>query len=140
NIPPYELVEKRVQEDQLNFYKQRIPFDVQLILSGPLMKPEISFDIVFRLLREYKKSSEVLTTARARLAELRTDASDLNKQVFAVLILNRFLAENPFESGAGADADYIARQSVSRFISEQLNRFANDLFNGLELSFDLQSS
>lgn len=140
NIPPYDLVEKRVQTDQLNFYKQRIPFDVKLMLSGPLMKPVINFDIELPDERNYRVSSEVLTTTRARLTELRNDASDLNKQVFAVLILNRFIAENPFESGTSTDAAYIARQSVSRFMSEQLNRFANDLVNGLELTFDLQST
>jgi translocation and assembly module TamB len=57
-----------------------------------------------------------------------------------VLILNRFVADNPFESGTSTSAEFIARQSVSRFISEQLNNFAKDLVGGIDLSLDLESS
>jgi hypothetical protein len=125
----------------LNFYKQRLPFDVLLKMKGPLLKPELSFDIVLPEEKKYRASADVITLVQGKLAELRNNPSELNKQVFAVLVLNRFVSDNPFESGAGGQsAEFIARQSASRFLSEQLNQFANQLISGLELNLDLESS
>lgn len=142
NVPPYDLVEKQVSDPaQLNYYKQRLPFDVQLKLKGALLKPVISFDIVLPEEKKYRVSADVTTLVQGKLSQIRTNPSELNKQVFALLILNRFISDNPFESGAGGtSAEYIARQSASRFLSEQLNKFAGDLINGLEVNLDLQST
>jgi hypothetical protein len=142
NIAPYDLVAKQVDNpDQLNYFKQRLPFEVRLNMTGNLMKPAISFDVVLPEDKSYAVSSDVTSLVQAKLTQVRNDASELNKQVFAVLILGRFVSDNPFESGAGGgSAEYIARQSVSRFIGEQLNKFADQLVQGLELTFDLQST
>lgn len=139
-VPPYDLVSRQVDEQELVYYKQRLPFEVHMKLNGELMKPEITFDIVLPEERNYAVGSTVGDLVQARLAELRNNPSDLNKQVFALIILNRFVAENPFESGAGRDAESIARQSASRFISEQLNKFAGGLVQGLDLTMDLATS
>lgn len=139
-VPPYDLVSRQVDEQELVYYKQRLPFEVHMKLNGELMKPEITFDIVLPEEKSYAVGSTVGDLVQARLAELRNNPSDLNKQVFALIILNRFVAENPFESGAGRDAESIARQSASRFISEQLNKFAGGLVQGLDLTMDLASS
>ncbi len=65
----------------------------------------------------------------------------LHLEVFALLILNRFLGENPFESEAGGtSASTLARQSASKLLSEQLNNLASDLISGVEIDFDLQST
>ncbi|MBS1781219.1 MAG: translocation/assembly module TamB domain-containing protein [Bacteroidetes bacterium] len=142
NVPPYDLVEKQVSDPaQLNYYKQRLPFDVQLKLNGPLMKPAIAFDVVLPEEKKYRVSSDVLTLVQGKLAEMRNNPSELNKQVFALLLLNRFVSDNPFESGAGGtSAEFIARQSASRFLSEQLNQYASQLINGFELNVDLEST
>lgn len=142
NIAPYDLVAKQVDNpDQLNYFKQRLPFEVRLNMTGNLMKPTISFDVVLPEDKSYAVSADVTSLVQAKLTQVRNDASELNKQVFAVLILGRFVSDNPFESGGGgSSAEYIARQSVSRFIGEQLNKFADQLVQGLELTFDLQST
>ncbi len=140
NIAPYDLVEKQVPDPaQLNFYKQRLPFDVHLKMSGELLQPYISFDIDLPEGQNYRMAAEGVDLVQAKLSQLRTDTSELNKQVFAVLILNRFVGEDPFAS-EGADVSAVARQSASRFISEQLNRYASGLIEGVDLSFDLVSS
>src|SRR5690606_31437489 len=66
--------------------------------------------------------------------------SELNKQVFALIVLGRFVAENPFSSAAGGGVESMARESVSKLLSAQLNRLAGDLIAGVELDFDLQST
>ena len=69
------------------------------------------------------------------------DESELNKQVFALLLLNRFIGENPFASETGgASVSSLARESVSKILSQQLNNLAADLIDGVELNFDLNSS
>src|SRR5690606_16933610 len=97
-VPPYDLVSRQVDEEELVYYKQRLPFEVQMKLRGELMKPEISFDIRLPTEKTYAVGSTVGDLVQARLTELRNNPSDLNKQVFALILLNRFVAENPFES------------------------------------------
>ena len=123
-----------------NTYKQRLPFKVLLMMKGELLKPEISFDI---LLPEgnYNVSPDIVTNSRTKLEQLRQQPSELNKQVFALLLLNRFVGENPFasEAGSGGVAS-LARQSVSKILSQQLNDLAGNLIEGVELNFDLAST
>ena len=142
NVPPYDLVARQVTDpSELAYFKQRLPFQVQMNLTGPMLLPVISFDIVLPEGGTTRVSSDVADVVGARLAQLRNNPTELNKQVFALIILNRFVGENPFENGAGGrDAEAIARQSASRFISEQLNQFAGGLVAGLDLTMDLQSS
>ncbi|MGB8704007.1 MAG: translocation/assembly module TamB domain-containing protein, partial [Gillisia sp.] len=124
---------------QRNTYKQQIPFEAIVEMNGQLLEPDFSFDI--RLPEgNYNVSSQILDNSRAKLAQLRQEPSALNKQVFALLLLNRFIGENPFSSAAGGiSSGTLARQSVSKILSEQLNNLASDLVNGVDLNFDLQS-
>ncbi|MGK4568636.1 translocation/assembly module TamB domain-containing protein [Flavobacterium sp. 3HN19-14] len=123
-----------------NQYKQKIPFETELKMNGELLKPEISFDIVLPE-GNNSVSTEIINSTQTKLAQLRTEPSELNKQVFALLLLNRFIGENPFASEAGGtDANSLARQSVSKILSQQLNNLAGDLINGVELNFDLEST
>ncbi|CAN5277660.1 hypothetical protein BH23BAC2_BH23BAC2_17960 [soil metagenome] len=123
-----------------NTYKQEIPFQTILRMQGELLTPELSFDI--RLPEgNYGVSSEIVTASRAKLAQLRQQPSELNKQVFALLLLNRFIGEDPFSSAAGGtSAESLARQSVSKILSQQLNDLAGDLISGVQLEFDLEST
>jgi hypothetical protein len=123
-----------------NTYKQEIPFQVLLNMDGELLKPEISFDIVLPE-GNYNVSQDIISESRTRLEQLRQQPSELNKQVFALLLLNRFVGENPFASEAGSGGvESIARQSVSKILSQQLNNLAGDLLGGVELNFDLEAT
>ncbi|MNS53078.1 hypothetical protein D3C72_858220 [compost metagenome] len=122
-----------------NTYKQRIPFQTLLKMNGELLKPEISFDIVLPD-GNYNVATEIISSSKTKLAQLRQEPGELNKQVFALLLLGRFIGENPFASEAGGtNAGAIARQSVSKILSQQLNNLASDLVQGVELDFDLES-
>lgn len=141
NVAPYTLVEKQVPDaSQLVYYRQALPFDVQLKLNGPLLLPQISFDIVLPENNTYRISSDAVQLVQAKLSQLRADTSELNKQVFALLILKRFITDDPFAAGNGTNASFAAKQSVSRFIGEQLNQFANQLIDGVDFSVDLAST
>ena len=136
---PIDLVEQQVDQINLNQYKQRIPFNTLLILKGELLKPVISFDITTDE-KNNAVSSEVTETVEGKLAQLREDENEMNKQVFALLLLNRFIGENPFQSNSGVSAETMARQSVSKILSQQINNLASDLIKGVDLNFDLEST
>ena len=123
-----------------NTYKQKIPFETHLKMKGELLKPEISFDIVLPD-GNYDVSSDIVSASQAKLEQLRQDPAELNKQVFALLLLNRFIGENPFASeSGGTSAESLARQSVSKILSQQLNDLAGELIKGVQLEFDLEST
>ena len=82
-----------------------------------------------------------MDVTNTKLEQIRQQPSELNKQVLALLLLNRFVGENPFASEAGGtSAEALARQSVSKILSQQLNNLASDLIKGFELNFDLEST
>ncbi len=123
-----------------NTYKQKLPFEALLKINGELLKPTITFDIDLPD-GNYNVSSDIVTASQNKLEQLRQEPAELNKQVFALLLLNRFIGENPFASEAGsAGAEGLARQSVSKILSQQLNNLAGDLVKGVELNFDLEST
>ncbi|MEO0059134.1 MAG: hypothetical protein RLZZ312_781, partial [Bacteroidota bacterium] len=120
-----------------NTYKQRIPFNTELKMKGELLKPIISFDIV---LPEGNNavSAEIINATQAKLTQLRQEPDELNKQVFALLLLNRFTGQNPFASeSGGTTAQGLARECASKILSQQLNNLAGDLIKGVEIDFNL---
>ena len=116
-------------------YKQRYPFQVLLKLRGEILKPEISFEI--QVQPEYKGA--VGEGVNQKLAMLNEDESALNKQVFALLVLGRFVQENPFNSDAGGGTSTLIRSTVSKFLSSQLNQLSSKMLPGMEVNFDVQS-
>ena len=143
NTSAMDLVQNQIQENERNYYQQKLPFQVKLMMKGQLMQPELTFDIALPTENNVRANNEVLTTVNTRLDQVRTEPSELNKQVFALLLLNRFVSENPFESsggGGGFSAGSFARQSVSKLLTEQLNKLAGDLIAGVDISFDVNSA
>ncbi|WP_108685058.1 translocation/assembly module TamB domain-containing protein [Chitinophaga parva] len=121
-----------------NQYLQKLPIEVYMEIKGNLKQPEITF----RLDMPAKDQGAFNGMVYARLKQINTVESDLNKQVMALLVLNTFLADDPLSSldNGGGGVDQMARQSASKLISQQLNNFAGNLIKGIDLNFDLQSS
>lgn len=138
-FPTLELVQGQVGSEGSNLYRQRIPFNVLLILTGELFSPTLRFDI------ELDEGSavvpqQVTNNVNIALANIRNDEAELNKQVFSLIALGRFMSANPFESlSGGGGVEGMARSTVSSFLSSQLNNLASDLVRGVEIDFDLQS-
>jgi len=85
-------------------------------------------------------SQDVISKVNNALTTLRENPSELNKQVFSLIVLGRFMSTNPFESlSGGGGTEAIVRNSISSFLSGQLNRLASELITGVELDFNLTS-
>jgi hypothetical protein len=115
-------------------YKQLYPFLVMLKLRGAILQPVISFEI--QLPPEEKG---ILGGAvNQKLNMLNDDPSSLNKQVFALLVLGRFVQENPLQTESGGTSTLV-RSTVGNFLSTQLNKLSSKVVTGVELNFDIQS-
>ena len=139
NTPPIDLVQQQISgqnTNEINRYKQKLPFQVKLIMTGELLKPIIKFDINLP-----ENLLALWPEVETRLEQMRTNEAEINKQVFALLLLGRFIQENPFQSAvASTDAGTIAKQSASKILSDQLDQLAGSLISGVDIDFDMNSS
>jgi translocation and assembly module TamB len=134
-IPPFDLVENEVtDQSQLNYYKQSLPFNVDLYMKGQVLTPSLTFDVELPENGVYPISADQVELIQGKLQQVRADTADLNKQVFAALVLGRFVSDDPFTSGASSTYSNMALQSVSTFIGEQLNQAAGKLVKGVDIS------
>lgn len=134
---PIDLVEQQLtnQQDLIRF-KQPLPFQVNLRLQGDLLKPAISFDIALQ-----QELLSIYPEVDLKLQQVRQDNSELNKQVFALLLLNRFVQQDPFASSGGTTtAGQLAIQSAGRILTEQINSLASSLIKGVDINFDFNSA
>ncbi len=121
----YDLIKsisEMTEEDKL-IYKKRTPFHVKLLLTNSLFSPDIDFDIL--------DVTSLSDHVHRKLLEIKQDKNELNKQVFGLLVLNRFIpteipGEQVWRSGVNT--------SVSEFISAQLSHWASQLSEDVELN------
>jgi hypothetical protein len=123
-----------------NRFKEKLPFFVTLKMSGELMKPTITFDISLP-----PNELTLWPDVDQRLQQIRGEESEMNKQVFALLLLNQFVGEDPVESvagggtGGGSAVGNLAFQSASQILTNQLDQLAGSLIKGVNIHFDLNN-
>lgn len=116
--------------------RQQYPFQVLLYMKDKLMKPEISFAISMPQEARGALDGQLFS----RIQQLNTDESELNKQVFSLLLFESFLAHNPFASmGQAQSMSSTARSSASRILTNELNRLSKRYIQGLDLNFGVES-
>jgi hypothetical protein len=136
--PTFELVRNQVTTltpEQEAAAKTRSPVTVVLSMRGDLEQPIISFDIQ---IGDDQGDPVTSVTAQA-LARLRDNPTDLNTQVFSLLLFNSFLSQ---QSGGGNLADAgtsVYLSSVSSLLTNQLNRLANQLVKGVDIEVGVES-
>ena len=121
-------------------YKRKTPFRILLKVKGKVDKPEIAFDIILPEKAE-GVTTEMATTINNKLDQLRADQSSMNKQVFAILILNKFIGEqsSDFFASNGGGNRLLSNESVSNFLNGAINQIANDLIKGVDVDVNLKN-
>jgi hypothetical protein len=144
NTAPIDLVQTQIAASSQairNTYLQKLPFEVHLKMTGEMMQPTLEFDIVLPTDKNYGVSNDIITQVDSRLEQIRQEPGETNRQVFALLLLNRFVGQNPLASSSPIfSASSYARQSVSKLMTEQLNKLAAGLIDGVDLNFDVTST
>lgn len=134
-VTTYELVSTEsagLTDTEIRETQDKQPVNVLLSINGDLSAPELSFDIKM-------EESNVGSVVSRKLAQIRQDQSELNKQVFALLVLNSFIAEESTgSSNLGTTGSNVALRSVSNLITQQLNKLAGKA-KGLSINFNLDS-
>ncbi len=119
-----------------NKYRQVLPFYVYLNVDGELTKPVISFDLDMPKDEQGAIGGQVY----GRLQQVNQQEGELNRQVFSLLVLNRFYPE-PGSDGSGGGFATVARDNLNDALSDQLNTFSGKILgsSGVELDFGLDS-
>ncbi len=126
-----------VSESEKSAYKKLLHFKVYLNMKGELLKPEISF----RLDMDDNDKAAFSGIVYSKVTSVNDNPEELNKQVFALLILNKFIPTNTVPGdGYGTMATDLARNSVNEVLTDQLNRLSGKYIKGVDLNFGLQSN
>lgn len=125
-----------VSEEVMRSYRQELPFLVYLNVDGELLSPELSFEL------DMPEESQAALGGNVYgyVQQLNSQKEELNKQVFSLLVLNRFFPSSGSDGSAGGPAS-IARDNVNNVLSDQLNSFSSKLMGdtGVDLNFGLDS-
>ncbi|MDT0295055.1 translocation/assembly module TamB domain-containing protein [Mesonia ostreae] len=119
-----------------NKFKQRLPFMVYLNVKGELNKPILEFSLDM----PQDERGAIGGAVYGRISQLNQQEDELNKQVFSLLVLNRFFPQSGTD-GSGGGAATVARDNLNQALSDQLNVFSDKLTGdtGIELNFGLES-
>ena len=119
-----------------NKYKQVLPFNVYLNIGGELLKPQISFNLDMPEDQQGAISGQVYE----RVQQVNQQEDELNRQVFSLLVLNRFYPDAGSDGSSGGFAT-IAKNNLNDAVSGQLNSFSDKILggSGIELDFGLNS-
>ncbi len=132
---PSELIASQAGGNTGGF-RQELPFLVYLNINGELVRPEISFELDMPEESRGAAGGNVY----GQIQQLNNQEGELNRQVFSLLVLNRFFPDRGGD-GAGGGTAALARSSVSQVLSGQLNNLSESLLgdSGVELDFDMDS-
>lgn len=117
----------------------KIPIEVQIVITGNLSTPNITFKIVPGATIDEQIKSDILS--QTFWTDMMNNPSETNKQAFALLITNKFITDQSSSGfNIGSSAEAVARQSVSQLLTDQLNNLASDLIKGVDLNIGLNST
>lgn len=117
-----------------NKYRNQLPFIVQLIIKGELLQPQLSFGLDMPEERKGALDGSVY----GKIQSLNRDENELNKQVFALLVLNRFFPSGSSGS-SGPNTSQMARNSASQLLTNQLNALSDRFVKGVDLNLGVDS-
>jgi hypothetical protein len=108
-------------------YSNRVPVECQMELEGELFNPDIGFNIEFPGLDPGLES----------LAQSKLDTEEeLNRQVFSLLVLNKFLSSQPTDATAGISA---ATTTINEFASSQLSNWLSQISEDVDVGVNYRS-
>ncbi len=135
----YELVEDQasfMSKDQIQAAKRILPVDVYLNIGGEMLAPAITFDL------SVPEGNDPLNgnIVSQRISQIRSDPNELNKQVFSLIVLGKFMTTTGTTSGGSGNlAMEQLNESVSKVLNQELNKLSNDYLKGIQLNVNVQS-
>jgi len=117
-------------------FRQELDFLVYLNVDGEIFQPVLTFNLDMPENEQGAIGGQVY----GRVQQLNKQEGELNKQVFSLLVLNKFFPESGGDSSGGGAAT-MARDNLNQALSDQLNMLSSKILgeSGLELDFGLDS-
>jgi len=110
----------------------RMPFYVNLHIGGEILDPSLEYNIGMPE-ENQQKYPEVYTAVES----INSEETKLNKQVFSLIVLNSFMVDRS-DSDATTMVRNTARSSLSKILSQQLNKLAGNI-NAVNLDMNIDS-
>ncbi|MAJ51186.1 MAG: hypothetical protein CMB82_06190 [Flammeovirgaceae bacterium] len=127
-----QLVDLSSWAGESQTFGKKSPILVVLKLDGPVINPEIDFELKFE---ENSTVSNSDTDWYDILTAINSNEQELKRQVFSLLILRQLSPSNQLPSTEQIGQGF--GNSVSEFISNQLSYWLNQVDDNLEVSVDL---
>ena len=134
-VPLSDLVDNQVSSVQNTLSSLRTDVRVLMKIGGNLASPELTFDIEL----VGNPQGAVADAARTRLQQLRINETDLNTQVFGLLLFNSFITDNKGGQSVAGAGEAIVLSSLSKLVSNQLNKLASGVLKGVELNLGFEA-
>lgn len=133
---PMPLIQNEVSgmtQESARQYSANIPFSVNLDIKGQLLSPALNFELE-------TEQQEADPLVRTKLTQLNREETELNKQVFSLLLFNSFMESSVTQPTSSAyELNATARTSVSKLLSRQLNSFADRYIDFVDLDVAVSS-
>ncbi len=124
--PTYNLIQEYLpqgtNDDIFSAARRNTEINLLMNIKGMLLKPNINFDIEFPGV-----DSKVKNYVDSKMSLIRSNNSELNRQVFALIVLGNFI---PSQDNFQASAPLITGiNTLSELISSQLSMYVTDLLS-----------
>jgi hypothetical protein len=116
--------------------KQKLNFDVFIMLKNELLKPDISFKLDMDAEDQQAFNGVIYT----RIKQVNSIPAELNKQVMGLLAFNQFIAENPFSSftSSGGDFSTQAFNTAGKLLTQELTDLVGKYVKDVNIDFGLE--
>ena len=128
---PYNFIAQYIQNTSLEQESRKVtPIALALNLTGPLLKPDINFNMAFPNLQGQLKGY-----VESNLTVLRQDQNELNRQVFGLIALGGFLPTNTSDIGGNLRSGSLntATETASNIVSSLLSKLVSEYVTGLDV-------
>lgn len=135
--PAYDMVSEfadQLSEEEISKLKKKQPVQVALSIKGTVAEPKLAFNILLPRLQE-----EPNPIIERKLAQIRENDTELNKQSFGLIMFNRFIPASNVPNVGTPDAEEIVYSSLSKMVSDQLNNLAGKYVKGMEIMVNVES-
>jgi len=137
SAPVYNFIEEYVElesEEVKSQAKNTTDVDLEMFLTGDLLKPDIKFGISFPKLETGRVKNYVDNKVRS----LALNPNELNRQIFGLIVMGSFLPSG--EQGLTGGENTLVSNTITEFLSSQLSNYVTGLLNEVLSDVDFISS
>ncbi|WP_258542575.1 translocation/assembly module TamB domain-containing protein [Parvicella tangerina] len=116
-------------ENQREAYRQKTDVETHMHLTDNLFNPILNFDI------ELPRSDE---NAKTILSNMVSTEAEMNKQVFSLLLLNKFLPSEYNTTGSSSGGTAALGNTTSEMLSNQLSNMLSKFSDDFDIGFNYQ--